>query len=236
MSDRFGFATPSPSPSGMPHDRPAIRGSWARGDSPGSERRGPKFHRDPVLLLAPHRSGSTLLARLLDAHSQMAFLPETGMFTALGWFDCQTHFRNEAQYLAYLDFEWHILTGSDDWLGALVVCEMALEGLPELRETRSVLLELGSRIRCPSVGDLLGGEIVPTHPPSSRHHDPVSGCDVRSPRPGSEGHHRVFGGCMEPWSIRRCLSRQSSRLRQTLLVCAQNPGDSGRPAVPRSAL
>ena len=94
----------------------------ARGDSPGSERRGPKFHRDPVLLLAPHRSGSTLLARLMDAHSQMAFLPETGMFTALGWFDCQTHFRNEAQYLAYLDFEWHILTGSDDWLGALVVC------------------------------------------------------------------------------------------------------------------
>ena len=63
----------------------------------------------PVFIVGMSRSGTTLLSRMLDEHSQIAILPETWMYVVLDRFGCLKEFSDTWQASLFFNEVWQNL-------------------------------------------------------------------------------------------------------------------------------
>ncbi len=96
----------------------------------------------PVFVVGLSRSGSTLLSRMLDAHSALAIFPETWWYVALDRFGCLEEFTDPWQYILFLNQVWDSLKSERDPAARV----LAMEGVKQpqyVGPTRPVLEKLG---------------------------------------------------------------------------------------------
>ena len=79
----------------------------------------------PVFIVGMSRSGTTLLSRMLDAHSQMAILPETWMYLVLDRFGCMERISNAWQNTLFFNEVWKNLKSYRDPAGQILAREAA---------------------------------------------------------------------------------------------------------------
>jgi hypothetical protein len=116
----------------------------------------------PIIILAPSRSGGTLLARLLDAHPEIAILPETGMFVSLDRLGRTDTFKRSVECELLIEDLWDVLQ-SVDWWGALAACDLAFgRQARRPRSTARLLGEFGLRY-LELRGSMMWGERTPSH-------------------------------------------------------------------------
>lgn len=85
-----------------------------------------KFSADsPVFIVGMSRAGTTLLSRMLDAHSDIAIFPETWMYVVLDRLGCLEEFRNPWQTALFLDEVWKNLASYRDPAARVVALEAA---------------------------------------------------------------------------------------------------------------
>jgi hypothetical protein len=115
----------------------------------------------PIFIVGPGRSGTTLLSRILDAHSSIAILPETAMFATLAQYGCSDVFENRWQYIAFMNDLWNQLRHEKD-VASQVVAEEAQNRPSFTGPARTVLESLG-RAYAKSRGATIWGEKTPWH-------------------------------------------------------------------------
>ncbi len=115
----------------------------------------------PVFIVGLGRSGSTLVSRMIDAHPQVAILPETHMYGVLDFLGGLRRFDNSWQYTLFLNEVWSNLAAYPD-PAAAVLAEFAAE-LPNYEgPTKTVIEGMGqayARVRSAN----LWGEKTPGH-------------------------------------------------------------------------
>jgi O-antigen/teichoic acid export membrane protein len=80
----------------------------------------------PIFIVGPSRSGTTLLARMLDAHSSLAIFPETWCYVVLDRLGCFGEFSNRWQYTLFLNQVWESLKHYQDPAARVLAEEAAL--------------------------------------------------------------------------------------------------------------
>jgi hypothetical protein len=81
----------------------------------------------PVFIVGLSRAGTTLLSRMLDAHSEIAIFPETWMYVVLDRLGCLKEFRNPWQTALFFDEVWKNLISYRDPAARVVALEAARE-------------------------------------------------------------------------------------------------------------
>jgi hypothetical protein len=115
--------------------------------------------KNPFFVVGPSRSGTTLIATVLDNHPEMAILPETWAFVLSERLGCRRRINHKWQFILLMNDIWDYVHATDPAAG-LAVAEAACDGPAE---SMSELLEdIGERylsIR----GGKLWGEKTPPH-------------------------------------------------------------------------
>jgi hypothetical protein len=112
-------------------------------------------------ILGPSRSGTTLLARMLDAHPDLAVFPETWMFDALDRLGCTECFSHKWQFVLFMNEIWEHVNRLDPTTSA-VVAEVARRTPHYTGPTKPIIQELGRQF-CERRGASVWGEKTPTH-------------------------------------------------------------------------
>jgi hypothetical protein len=99
--------------------------------------------RPPFFIVGPSRSGTTLLARMLNAHPAAAVFPETWCYVTLDRLHCMEVFQNRWQYILFLNSLWDNLRQFDD-PAAAVLAEQAARRPSYTGPTRPILECLGN--------------------------------------------------------------------------------------------
>ena len=81
----------------------------------------------PVFIVGMSRGGTTLLSRMLDAHSDIAILPETWMYVVLDRLGCLEEFSNPWQTALFFNEVWKNLASYRDPAARVVALEAAKE-------------------------------------------------------------------------------------------------------------
>ena len=77
----------------------------------------------PIFIVGLGRSGTTLLSRMLDAHSDIAILPETWWYVVLDRLGCMEEFNHPWQYELFLHEVWNNLKSYRDPAAQVVANE-----------------------------------------------------------------------------------------------------------------
>src|SRR5215469_2316778 len=115
----------------------------------------------PVFIMGPSRSGTTLLARMLDAHSSLAIFPETWCYVVLDRLGCFGEFSNRWQYILFLNQIWDNLHEYRD-PAARVLAEEAAKRPSYAGPVRPILESFG-RAYAEARGATRWGEKTPGH-------------------------------------------------------------------------
>ncbi len=115
----------------------------------------------PILIVGPSRSGTTLLSRMLDAHSALAILPETWCYVVLDRLGCFEEFRNRWQYILFLNRVWRSLCEYNDPAAGVWAQEAAKQ--PDYVGPTRPILESFGRAYAASRGAERWGEKTPGH-------------------------------------------------------------------------
>jgi len=115
----------------------------------------------PLFIMGAPRSGTTLLARMLDSHRDVAILPETGVFSITDFLGCPETITNRWQYIVVMNLLWRDLAPIEP-LAAEVVAEIAAEKASHTGSVRALLEEIGKRYVLRR-GKKLWGEKTPSH-------------------------------------------------------------------------
>jgi len=100
----------------------------------------------PIFIVGMSRSGTTLLWRMLDAHSEIAILPETWLYVALDRLGCIEKFSNPWQTSLFLNEIWKNLKAYPD-PAAYVVAREALKDPRYVGPTAQLLERFGRPTR-----------------------------------------------------------------------------------------
>lgn len=115
----------------------------------------------PLFIVGPSRSGSTLLSRLIDEHSQIAILPETWMFSTLHRLGCNSEFRSTWQYILFLN-EVYEYIHRFDYESTAALLDVATK-IPSFKgSTRSIISTFG-KLYAEQRGARIWGEKTPNH-------------------------------------------------------------------------
>jgi hypothetical protein len=79
----------------------------------------------PLFIVGPSRSGTTLFAKMLDAHSALAIFPETWCYVELDLLGCLQEFTDQWQYVLFLNRMWKHLHEENDPAARIVAEEGA---------------------------------------------------------------------------------------------------------------
>jgi len=115
----------------------------------------------PVFIVGPSRSGTTLLARMLDEHSSLAIFPETWCYVVLDRLGCFEEFSNRWQYILFLNQIWDSLREYRD-PAARVLAEEAAKRPSYAGPVRPILESFG-RAYAEARGATRWGEKTPGH-------------------------------------------------------------------------
>lgn len=115
----------------------------------------------PLFIVGPSRSGTTLLSQILDNHPDIAILPETWMFTILERFGCTKRFNNKWSYILFMNELWEYVSRFDS-IAAKVVAEIALE-YPDYTGLSNYILEKFGSKYSKRRGAIIWGEKTPAH-------------------------------------------------------------------------
>src|SRR5579863_7571081 len=115
----------------------------------------------PIFIVGMSRSGTTLLSRMLDAHSQIAIFPETWMYVVLDRLGCLEEITDSWQAALFFNEVWQNLKGYRD-PGASVLARFASKELGYLGPTAKVLERLG-RAYAKERNARIWGEKTPAH-------------------------------------------------------------------------
>ncbi len=96
----------------------------------------------PTFIVGMSRSGTTLLARMLDAHSEIAILPETWSYVVLDRLGCIEEFTDPWQTSLFFNEVWENLKGYRD-PAAQIVASVAAKELGYVGPTVRLLEKLG---------------------------------------------------------------------------------------------
>lgn len=97
----------------------------------------------PLFIVGLGRSGSTLVSRMVDAHPEVAIFPETHMFGLLDFLRALESFRDDWQYVLFLNEVWTNLSSYPD-PAASIWASHAIAQPSYTGPTRNVLEALGS--------------------------------------------------------------------------------------------
>ena len=121
-----------------------------------------KFSTDsPIFIVGLSRSGTTLLSRMLDAHSDIAILPETWWYVVLDRLGCIEEFANPWQASLFLNEVWRNLKSYRD-PAARIVADEASKQPRYVGPTVRVLEDLG-RAYASERHARIWGEKTPAH-------------------------------------------------------------------------
>ena len=98
----------------------------------------------PLFIVGLARSGSTLVARMIDAHPDAAIFPETHMFGVLDFVGALENFRDRWQYIVFLNEVWTSLAAYSD-TAAVVWAEQGARQPEYTGATEPLLVEIGAR-------------------------------------------------------------------------------------------
>ncbi len=115
----------------------------------------------PVFIVGLGRSGSTLLARMLDAHSALAIFPETWCYVRLDLLGCLEEFTDHWQYILFLNEIWESLHSYKDPAARVVATEAAKQ--PRYAGPTAPLLELLGKAYARTRSARIWGEKTPGH-------------------------------------------------------------------------
>jgi hypothetical protein len=115
----------------------------------------------PIFIVGPSRSGTTLLSRMLDAHTSLAIFPETWCYVVLDRLGCFEEFSNRWQYILFLNQVWDSLRQYQD-PAARVLAEEAAKRPSYSGPVRPVLQSFG-RAYAAARGAARWGEKTPGH-------------------------------------------------------------------------
>jgi hypothetical protein len=96
----------------------------------------------PIFIVGMSRSGTTLLARMLDAHSNIAILPETWWYVVLDRLGCLDEFTDPWQTSLFFNEVWENLKSYRD-PAARIVASVAAKELGYVGPTVRLLEKLG---------------------------------------------------------------------------------------------
>ena len=117
--------------------------------------------KSPLFIFGPSRSGTTLLATVLDNHPEIAILPETWAFVLAESLGCTKDFTSEWQYTLFMNDIWDYVHATDPAAG-LAVAETAHQGSGRATSLARLLEEIGRRYLVIRSGKLWG-EKTPPH-------------------------------------------------------------------------
>jgi len=178
----------------------------------------------PLFIVGPSRSGTTLLARMLDAHSSLAIFPETWCYVVLDRLGCFEEFSNRWQYILFLNQVWDALRLYKDDAAARVLGEEAAKSPVYSGPIRPVLQSIGEAYAT-ARGAARWGEKTPGHVlwlPQIRSLFPeakVLVC-IRDPRDVISSYDERWGGGL---ADTRYLMRASAQVRHFLKHLLQQP-------------
>jgi len=115
----------------------------------------------PFFIVGPGRSGTTLLSRMLDAHSALAIFPETWCYVVLDRLGCIEGFSDRWQYILFLNQIWDSLRDYPD-PAARVLAQEAAKRPSYTGPVRPILESLG-RAYAEARGATRWGEKTPGH-------------------------------------------------------------------------
>ena len=115
----------------------------------------------PIFIVGMSRSGTTLLSRMLDAHSEIAILPETWLYVALDRLGCIEKFSNPWQTSLFLNEIWRNLKTYPDPAAQVVAREASKE--PRYVGPTAQLLERFGRAYANERHARIWGEKTPGH-------------------------------------------------------------------------
>ncbi len=116
---------------------------------------------NPIFIMAPGRSGSTLMATLLNTHSKIAIFPETWIFHYLDYYGCMHRFLSKWQ-LRLLSNDIYNSVKNTDVIAADSVKKTAAEFRGNINNTLSFINKLGQNY-ANSKGASMWGEKTPPH-------------------------------------------------------------------------
>jgi hypothetical protein len=115
----------------------------------------------PLFIVGLSRSGSTLLAKMLDAHTELAMLPETWCYVTLDELGCGDEFTEPWQYVLFLNGLWKQVALREEFAGG-VVANLAADRPLYLGPTKPIMESLGSAY-AQARGARIWGEKTPAH-------------------------------------------------------------------------
>ena len=115
----------------------------------------------PVFIVGMSRSGTTLLSRMLDEHSQVAILPETWMYVVLDRFGCLKQFSDPWQAPLFFNEVWQNLRYYRDPAAQILAREASRAGRYE--GPTAPILERFGRAYAKERNAKIWGEKTPAH-------------------------------------------------------------------------
>ena len=115
----------------------------------------------PVFIVGMSRSGTTLLSRMLDEHSQIAILPETWMYVVLDRLGCLKEFNDPWQAPLFFNEVWHNLRYYHDPAAQVLAREASRAG--RYQGPTALLLERLGRAYAKERNAKIWGEKTPSH-------------------------------------------------------------------------
>ena len=115
----------------------------------------------PVFIVGMSRSGTTLLSRMLDEHSQIAILPETWMYVVLDRLGCLKEFSDSWQAPLFFNEVWQNLRQNRDLAAQVLAREASRAG--RYRGSTALILERFGRAYARERNAKIWGEKTPAH-------------------------------------------------------------------------
>jgi O-antigen/teichoic acid export membrane protein len=115
----------------------------------------------PVFIVGLSRSGTTLLSRMLDAHTSIAILPETWWYVVLDRLGCIEEFTDHWQYVLFCNEVWDNLKSYKDCAASIVAWEASRQ--PRYVGPTARVLEGFGRAYASQRNARIWGEKTPGH-------------------------------------------------------------------------